>query len=83
MCLDQGVAHYCWCGLIKITVVVPFFNYRYIAWSIFVFYKPLAQAFVITKRAKDSTLARRFAAYFQTSEAHKIMERYGFVLPKK
>ncbi|RFC33936.1 MAG: molybdate transport system substrate-binding protein, partial [Candidatus Nitrotoga sp. SPKER] len=41
---------------------------------------PLAQAFVITKRAKDSTLARRFAAYFQTSEAHKIMERYGFVL---
>jgi molybdate transport system substrate-binding protein len=47
------------------------------------FHEPLAQAFVITKRAKDSALARRFAAYFQTPEARKIMESYGFVLPKK
>ena len=60
-----------------------FFNYRYIPWSIFMFHEPLAQAFVITKRAKDSALARRFAAYFQTPEARKIMESYGFVLPKK
>jgi molybdate transport system substrate-binding protein len=44
---------------------------------------PLAQAFVIIQRAKDSALARRFAAYFQTPEARKIMESYGFVLPKK
>jgi molybdate transport system substrate-binding protein len=42
---------------------------------------PLAQAFVIIQRAKDSALARRFAAYFQTPEAR--MESYGFVLPKK
>ncbi len=46
-------------------------------------HEPLAQAFVITKRAKDSALARRFAAYFQTPEARKIMESYGFELPKK
>ncbi|MEO6423054.1 MAG: molybdate ABC transporter substrate-binding protein [Candidatus Nitrotoga sp.] len=43
----------------------------------------LEQAFVITKRAKDSALARRFAAYFQTPESRKIMESYGFVLLKK
>ena len=47
------------------------------------FHEPLAQAFVITKRAKDSALARQFAAYFQTPEARKVMESYGFVLPKK
>ncbi len=46
-------------------------------------HEPLAQAFVITKRAKDSALARRFAAYFQTPESRKIMESYGFALPKK
>lgn len=46
-------------------------------------HEPLAQAFVITKRAKDSALARRFAAYVQTPESRKIMESYGFVLPKK
>ncbi|RFC36415.1 MAG: molybdate transport system substrate-binding protein [Candidatus Nitrotoga sp. LAW] len=46
-------------------------------------HEPLAQAFVITKRAKGSALARQFAAYFQTPEARKIMESYGFVVPKK
>ena len=42
----------------------------------------LAQAFVITKRAKDSALARRFAAYVQTPESRKTIEKYGFVLPE-
>ncbi|BBJ23136.1 molybdate ABC transporter substrate-binding protein [Candidatus Nitrotoga sp. AM1P] len=46
-------------------------------------HEPLAQAFVITKRAKDSVLARQFAAYFQTPESRKIVESYGFVVPKK
>lgn len=46
-------------------------------------HEPLAQAFVITKRAKHSVLARRFAAYVQTSESRKIMESYGFALPQK
>ncbi len=46
-------------------------------------HEPLAQAFVITKRAKNSALARRFAAYVQTPESRKIMQSYGFVLPKK
>jgi molybdate transport system substrate-binding protein len=42
----------------------------------------LAQAFVINKRAKDSALARRFAAYVQTPESRKTIEKYGFVLPE-
>lgn len=42
----------------------------------------LAQAFVITKRAKDSALARRFAAYVQTPESRNTIEKYGFVLPE-
>ncbi len=46
-------------------------------------HQSLAQAFVITKRAKDSALARQFAAYFQTPEVRKIVESYGFVVPKK
>jgi molybdate transport system substrate-binding protein len=43
----------------------------------------LAQAFVITRRAKDSALARRFAAYIQTPESRKTIEKYGFSLPEK
>ncbi|MFZ1766851.1 MAG: molybdate ABC transporter substrate-binding protein [Candidatus Nitrotoga sp.] len=46
-------------------------------------HEPLAQSFVITKRAKDSALARQFAAYFQTPESRKIVESYGFAVPKK
>lgn len=42
----------------------------------------LAQAFVITKRAKSSALARRFAAYVQTPESRNTIEKYGFVLPE-
>lgn len=42
----------------------------------------LAQAFVITKRAKNSALARRFAAYVQTPESRNTIEKYGFVLPE-
>lgn len=43
----------------------------------------LAQAFVITRRAKDSALARRFAAYIQTPESRNTIEKYGFSLPEK
>lgn len=46
-------------------------------------HESLAQAFVITSRAKDSMLARRFAAYVQTPASRRIMESYGFVLPEK
>ena len=43
----------------------------------------LAQGFVITQRARNSALARKFAAYVQTPESRKILENYGFVLPGK
>lgn len=43
----------------------------------------LQQAFVITQRARNSALARKFAAYVQTPESQKILESYGFVLPGK
>ena len=46
-------------------------------------HESLAQAFVITKRAKDSALAQRFSSYVQESGARKIMQGYGFVLPEK
>lgn len=46
-------------------------------------HESLAQAFVITKRAKDSALAQRFSSYVQEPGARKIMQGYGFVLPEK
>ncbi|MCX5876696.1 MAG: molybdate ABC transporter substrate-binding protein [Deltaproteobacteria bacterium] len=44
-------------------------------------HEPLEQAFIITKRAENNTLAQRFAKYMESKEARAIMIRYGFVLP--
>ncbi|MBI4724624.1 MAG: molybdate ABC transporter substrate-binding protein [Rhodomicrobium sp.] len=44
-------------------------------------HEPLEQGFIITKRAGNSDLAKRFAAYAGGPEARAIMKRYGFVLP--
>ncbi|MGC1952331.1 MAG: molybdate ABC transporter substrate-binding protein [Gammaproteobacteria bacterium] len=44
-------------------------------------HKPLEQAYVITRRAKDNALAAAFAGYMETSPARAVMRRYGFVLP--
>ncbi len=45
-------------------------------------HKPLLQGFAITKRAKDNVLAHDFYNYISSPEAKKILERYGFVVPK-
>lgn len=42
---------------------------------------PLAQGFIVTRRAAGSTLARRFADYMDSQQARAVMTQYGFVLP--
>lgn len=42
---------------------------------------PLAQGFIVTRRAAGNALARRFADYIDSSAARTVMSRYGFVLP--
>ena len=42
---------------------------------------PLAQGFIITKRAAGNAGARRFADYMKSKAARATMTRYGFVLP--
>lgn len=42
---------------------------------------PLEQGYIITKRAADKPLARRFSSFLATKQARSIMVKYGFVLP--
>ena len=42
---------------------------------------PLEQGFIITKRAKGSALAQRFADHLRSPQARSVMTRYGFGLP--
>ncbi len=44
-------------------------------------HQPLEQGFIITKRAEDNALARRFADYMGSKPARAVMTKYGFVLP--
>ncbi|MBV8815998.1 MAG: molybdate ABC transporter substrate-binding protein [Verrucomicrobia bacterium] len=44
-------------------------------------HQPLEQGYVITKRAENNALARRFADYIAGKDARAIMIKYGFVLP--
>jgi molybdate transport system substrate-binding protein len=44
-------------------------------------HNPLEQGFIITKRAADSALAKRFADYMGSKDARAVMSKYGFVLP--
>lgn len=46
-------------------------------------HQPLTQGFVITKRAKDSALAKKFADFMASKPTRATMEKYGFVLPKE
>lgn len=41
----------------------------------------LEQGFVITKRAENSPLAKRFAEYVSSKPARSVMTKFGFVLP--
>ena len=42
---------------------------------------PLEQGFIITRRAADNALARRFADAMGSAASRAVMTRYGFVLP--
>ena len=44
-------------------------------------HQPLKQAYVITKRAENNALARRFAEYMGSKPARTVMIKYGFGLP--
>jgi molybdate transport system substrate-binding protein len=44
-------------------------------------HQPLEQGYVITKRAENNVLARRFADYMAGKSARAIMIKYGFALP--
>lgn len=44
-------------------------------------HEPLEQGYVITRRAAENPLARRFADHMGSAPARAIMVRYGFVLP--
>jgi molybdate transport system substrate-binding protein len=44
-------------------------------------HQPLEQAYVITKRAENNGLARRFADFMVSKPARIVMIKYGFVLP--
>ncbi|MDO9282460.1 MAG: molybdate ABC transporter substrate-binding protein [Methylotenera sp.] len=44
-------------------------------------HKPLKQGYIITKRAENNPLAKKFSAYISSAEARKIMVKYGFILP--
>jgi molybdate transport system substrate-binding protein len=42
---------------------------------------PLAQGFIVTKRAGNKALAHRFATFIESPAARAAMTRYGFELP--
>jgi len=44
-------------------------------------HEPLAQGFIITKRAEGNALAKRFADYMSSKAVRAVMIKYGFVLP--
>ena len=44
-------------------------------------HQPLEQGFVLTKRAENNQLAKKFSQFITTSEVRKVMAKYGFILP--
>jgi molybdate transport system substrate-binding protein len=46
-------------------------------------HEPLEQGFIVTKRAENNALAKKFAAYVDSKAARIVMTRYGFVLPEE
>ena len=46
-------------------------------------HEPLEQGFIVTRRAENNMLAKRFAEYMASEPARTVMTRYGFVLPAK
>ncbi len=46
-------------------------------------HQPLEQGFILTRRAQDNALARRFADEMSSPAVRAVMSRYGFTLPGK
>ena len=44
-------------------------------------HEPLEQGYIITQRAENNALAKRFAEYMGDKPARAVMTKYGFVLP--
>lgn len=44
-------------------------------------HQPLAQGFVITRRAADNAAAQRFADFFRQPRSQRLLEQFGFELP--
>lgn len=44
-------------------------------------HEPLEQAFIITKRAENNSLAKTFAGYMESQSVRAVMRKYGFILP--
>lgn len=44
-------------------------------------HEPLEQGFIITKRAENNALAKRFADYMLSGPVRLVMTKYGFILP--
>lgn len=44
-------------------------------------HQPLTQAFVVTRRGENKASVSEFATFMASQAAHKIMQRYGFVMP--
>lgn len=46
-------------------------------------HEPLEQGFIITQRARNNALAKRFAEEMASESVRMVMNRYGFTLPDK
>ncbi|NOV30651.1 molybdate ABC transporter substrate-binding protein [Methylomonas sp. ZR1] len=44
-------------------------------------HEPLEQGFIISKRAENNALAKRFAEHMSSADVRAVMTKYGFVLP--
>jgi len=44
-------------------------------------HQPLEQGYVVTKRAANNLLAKRFADFMASKPARAVLTKYGFVLP--
>jgi molybdate transport system substrate-binding protein len=44
-------------------------------------HQPLEQAYIVTKRAENNPLARRFADFMDSKPGRTVMIKYGFALP--
>lgn len=78
--IDSGAAD---AGIVALSLVLsPGLRDRG-AWTLIpdAWHTPLAQGYVITRRAADNPLASAFATWVDGAEARAVLLRYGFALP--